>query len=132
MEQAINRDPHYGWAALCCLRLCMDGSGRDAEADSGNGVGFVPRALEVAGDDPSVVALIAARLPAGAGSGARDQGCRIKLVVGQPVPTQVNAALASTLPNRHPRSTAQRPAHRSAPMGGGTSWCRRRGVLQPW
>jgi TolB-like protein/class 3 adenylate cyclase/predicted ATPase len=59
LEQAIARDPHYGpalaWAAFCCYRLCVDGSGTDPESDSRNGIDFGQRALEVAGDDPEVI-----------------------------------------------------------------------------
>src|SRR5215468_1416877 len=59
LEQAIARDPHYGpalaWAAQCCYRLCVDGSGADPEGDSRKGFDFAQRALEVAGDDPDVV-----------------------------------------------------------------------------
>jgi tetratricopeptide (TPR) repeat protein len=59
LEQAIARDPHYGpalaWAAMCCYRLCVDGSGTDFHRDSRKGVDFGQRALEVAGDDPEVI-----------------------------------------------------------------------------
>jgi TolB-like protein/predicted ATPase/class 3 adenylate cyclase len=59
LEQAIARDPHYGpalaWAAMCCYRLCVDGSGTDPDGDSRKGVDFAQRALEVAGDDPEVI-----------------------------------------------------------------------------
>ena len=38
LEQAIARDPDYGpalaYAAVCCSRLCLDGSSTDAEGDS--------------------------------------------------------------------------------------------------
>jgi TolB-like protein len=60
MEQAIARDPHYGpalaWAALCCYRLLEDGRSADPEAERGKGIDFARRALEVAGDDPAVLA----------------------------------------------------------------------------
>ena len=60
MEQAIERDPRYGlalaFAALCCMRLCVDGTSTDPEADSRKGAGYARRALRVAGDDPSVLA----------------------------------------------------------------------------
>jgi TolB-like protein/class 3 adenylate cyclase len=66
MEQAIERDPHYGpalaWAAVCCLRLVMDGWSKDANADRRKGTDFARRALEVAGDDPGVLANAAAAL----------------------------------------------------------------------
>jgi TolB-like protein/class 3 adenylate cyclase len=60
LEQAIARDPHYGpalaWAAVCCVRLCMDGRSEDLEADSRKGADFARRALQVAGDDPGILA----------------------------------------------------------------------------
>ena len=60
MEQAIARDPRYGpalaWAALCCTRLVSDGRSEDPAADRLKGVDFARRALEVAGDDPGVLA----------------------------------------------------------------------------
>jgi len=53
LEQAIARDPRYGpalaLAAICCYRL-------DREADRPKGVDFARRALEVAGDDPGILA----------------------------------------------------------------------------
>ena len=59
MEQAIERDPHYGpalgWAAHCCVRLLMDGRSEDPEADRRKGADFARRALEAAGDDPSTL-----------------------------------------------------------------------------
>jgi adenylate cyclase len=59
MEQAIAHDPRYGpalaWAALCCYRLHMDGRSEHPEADRVKGIDFARRALEVAGDDPSVL-----------------------------------------------------------------------------
>jgi adenylate cyclase len=60
MEQAIARDPRYGpalaWAALCCSRLVIDDRSEDREADARKGADFARRALEVAGDDPGVLA----------------------------------------------------------------------------
>ena len=60
LEQAIERDPHYGlalaWAAVCCQRLCMDGRSEDPEADRHKGADFARRALQAAGDDPVVLA----------------------------------------------------------------------------
>jgi tetratricopeptide (TPR) repeat protein len=60
MEQAIARDPCYGpalaWAAFCCARLLLDGRSEDREADRLKGVEFARQALEVAGDDPGVLA----------------------------------------------------------------------------
>ena len=60
VEQAIARDPRYGpalaWAAFCCLRLVLDGRSEDPEADARRGADFARRALEVAGDDPGILA----------------------------------------------------------------------------
>jgi len=59
LEQAIARDPRYGpalaYAALCCHRLCLEGSSTDPEGDSGKGVSFARQALQVAGDDPHTI-----------------------------------------------------------------------------
>jgi TolB-like protein/class 3 adenylate cyclase len=53
LEQAIARDRRYGpalaLAAICCYRL-------DREAERPKGVDFARRALEVAGDDPGILA----------------------------------------------------------------------------
>ena len=60
MEQAIQCDPRYGpalaWAAVCCHRLLLDGRSEDRERDHVKGVDFARRALEVAGDDPGILA----------------------------------------------------------------------------
>jgi TolB-like protein len=60
MEQAIARDPRYGpalaYAAVCCFRLVIDGRSDDPERDRVKGVEFARRALEVAGDDPGILA----------------------------------------------------------------------------
>jgi TolB-like protein/class 3 adenylate cyclase len=60
MEQAIARDPRYGpalaWAALCCFRLHASGRSEDRVADRLKGADFARRALEVAGDDPGILA----------------------------------------------------------------------------
>jgi adenylate cyclase len=60
LEQAIERDPHYGlalaWAAICCYRMLQDGRSGDREADGIKGHDYARRALEVAGDDPAVLA----------------------------------------------------------------------------
>jgi TolB-like protein len=60
MERAIQRDPHYGpalaWAAICCHRLLLDSRSEDREADRMKGANFARRALEVAGDDPGILA----------------------------------------------------------------------------
>jgi adenylate cyclase len=60
MEQAIARDPHYGpalaLAALCCQRLLFDDRSEDREGHRLKGAEFAKRALEVAGDDPGILA----------------------------------------------------------------------------
>jgi adenylate cyclase len=60
MEQAIARDPHYGpalaLAAVCCQRLLFDDRSEDREPDRLKGADFARRALEVAGDDPAILA----------------------------------------------------------------------------
>jgi tetratricopeptide (TPR) repeat protein len=60
MEQAIARDARYGtalaWAAVCCYRLVGDGRSEDPEVDRLKGADFASRALEVAGDDPGILA----------------------------------------------------------------------------
>jgi TolB-like protein/class 3 adenylate cyclase len=60
LEQAIARDPRYGpalaWAAVCCMRLCGDGSAEDPEAERRKGADSARRALQVARDDPGVLA----------------------------------------------------------------------------
>jgi TolB-like protein/class 3 adenylate cyclase/tetratricopeptide (TPR) repeat protein len=59
-EQAIARDPRYrpalGWAAFCCYRLLLYNQSEDRAADRLKGTDFARRALEVAGDDPSILA----------------------------------------------------------------------------
>jgi len=60
MEQAIARDPRYGpalaQAAICCVRLVVDGRSKDPDAEALKGVDFARRALEVVGDDPAILA----------------------------------------------------------------------------
>ncbi len=60
LEHAIERDPCFGpalaWAAVCCTRLCGDGSSKDPEADRRKGADYARRALQVAGHDPGVLA----------------------------------------------------------------------------
>jgi len=60
LEQAIERDPRYGpalvWAAVCYARLCLDGWSEDPETDSRKGADLARRALEVARDDPGILA----------------------------------------------------------------------------
>src|SRR6516162_6589728 len=66
VEQAITRDPRYGpalaWGALCCFRLVESGRSEDREVDRGKGIDFARRALEVAGDDPGILANAAVSL----------------------------------------------------------------------
>ena len=66
LEQAIARDPRYGpalaWAALCYFRLVGDGRSEDPAADRLKGTDFARRALEVAGDDPNILANVALAL----------------------------------------------------------------------
>jgi adenylate cyclase len=60
LELAIDRDPRYGpalaWAAFCCNRLVIDGRSEDPAAHRLKGIDFARRALEVAGDDPAILA----------------------------------------------------------------------------
>ncbi|HEY4469769.1 MAG TPA: tetratricopeptide repeat protein [Stellaceae bacterium] len=60
VEQAIGRDPRYGpalaWAAHCYFRLHFDGRSGDPAAVALTGVDYARRALEVAGDDPAILA----------------------------------------------------------------------------
>jgi len=60
IEQAIAIDPRYGtalsWAAFLCQRLLFDGRSEDRETDRLKGAEFARRALEVAGDDPVILA----------------------------------------------------------------------------
>jgi adenylate cyclase len=66
VEQAITRDPRYGpalaWGALCCFRLFESGRSEDREVDRGKGIDFARRALEVASDDPGILANAAVAL----------------------------------------------------------------------
>jgi TolB-like protein/DNA-binding winged helix-turn-helix (wHTH) protein/predicted ATPase/Tfp pilus assembly protein PilF len=68
MEQAIERDPHYGpalaWAAGCVQRLIHDQRSADPAADARKGVAYARRALEVAGDDPVIIVNAAMALAA--------------------------------------------------------------------
>jgi adenylate cyclase len=60
LEPAIARDPRYGtalaWAAICCYRLLQDDRSANPEAERTKGRDYARRALEVAGDDPGVLA----------------------------------------------------------------------------
>jgi adenylate cyclase len=65
-EKAIERDPRYGpalaGAALSCFRLVQDNRSEDPEADRLKGADFARRALDVAGDDPRILAIAALAL----------------------------------------------------------------------
>jgi adenylate cyclase len=60
LKEAIAHDPRYGpalaWAATCCLRLVENGRTADPGALSRKGADFARRALEVANNDPGVLA----------------------------------------------------------------------------
>jgi tetratricopeptide (TPR) repeat protein len=60
LDQAIERDPRYGpalaFAANCCVRLVIDGRSKDVEASRRKASDLARHALEVASDDPSVLA----------------------------------------------------------------------------
>jgi TolB-like protein len=60
LEQAITLDPNYGPAlalsAFCYFRLVVDDASDDSAADSGKAVRFARGALDLAGDDPAVLA----------------------------------------------------------------------------
>jgi tetratricopeptide (TPR) repeat protein len=60
LEGAITRDPNYGQtlalAAICCFRLCADGTSKDPAKDHRKGIDFGHRALRVARDDPGALA----------------------------------------------------------------------------
>jgi len=66
LEQAIARDPRYGpalaWAASCHTRLCLDDRSEDPEADRRAASNLARRALQVAGDDPGILANAAVAL----------------------------------------------------------------------
>jgi TolB-like protein len=66
LEQAIEREPRYGpalaWAAHCCIRLVTDGRSEDPVGDRLKGADFGRRALQVAGDDPVILANVALAL----------------------------------------------------------------------
>jgi adenylate cyclase len=60
LEEAIARDPHYGptlgLAAQCCQHLATNLNAPDRDAIRPKGIDFGRRAVEVAGDDPGVLA----------------------------------------------------------------------------
>jgi len=59
-EQAIERDPHFGpalaWAAYCYVALLHGHQSENPEANRRRGIDFARRALQVAVDDPGVLA----------------------------------------------------------------------------
>jgi adenylate cyclase len=67
-EQAIARDPHYGpalaWAAVCCYRLVSDDRSEDPAKDRRKGIDYARRALELARDEPGILANAALPLAA--------------------------------------------------------------------
>jgi TolB-like protein/class 3 adenylate cyclase len=60
LDEAVERDPNYGaalaWAAVCRFLLCHDGQSEDLEADRRKGIDLARRALQVADDNPGVLA----------------------------------------------------------------------------
>jgi adenylate cyclase len=80
LEQAIERDPDYGpalaLAAVCRGRLYTSGRSEDPEVDRRKATAFARRALQVAGDNPRVVADAAYALA----FGGEDIGAMIALV----------------------------------------------------
>jgi hypothetical protein len=60
LDEAVERDPNYGaalaWAAVCRFLLCHDGQSEDLEADRRRGTDLARRALQVADDNPGVLA----------------------------------------------------------------------------
>src|SRR5207253_3973771 len=60
LEQAIAIDRHYGpaltWAAICHLTLIRDGWVEAVETNRRKGIEFARHALEVAGNDPGILA----------------------------------------------------------------------------
>jgi adenylate cyclase len=60
LQEATECDPRYGpalvWSAICYMRLCQDGLSQDPQADSRKSIDLARRALQVAGDDPAILA----------------------------------------------------------------------------
>jgi adenylate cyclase len=60
LKQAIARDPRYApalsWAANCCVRMIWDGLSEDPQAHARIGADYARRALQIDGDDPTVLA----------------------------------------------------------------------------
>ena len=63
LERASARDPRYGvalsWAAVCHLRLCVDGYAEDPEESRRKGLALAEQALALADGDPAVLANVA-------------------------------------------------------------------------
>ncbi len=60
LEKAIALDTDYGpalaLAAICCFRVCADGTSENPETDRVKGMEFGHRALRTARDDPGALA----------------------------------------------------------------------------
>src|SRR5439155_14781455 len=60
LAQAIAIDPHYGpalsWAAMCHLRLVIDGWAEEPETSRREGIDLARQALQVAENDPGILA----------------------------------------------------------------------------
>jgi adenylate cyclase len=60
LRRAIELDPHYAsalaGAAFCHMRLHLSGWSKDPNADQREGIDLARRAIQVAGDDPGVLA----------------------------------------------------------------------------
>ena len=60
LEKAIALDADYGpalaLAAICCFRVCADGTSESPETDRLKGMDFGHRALQTARDDPGALA----------------------------------------------------------------------------
>lgn len=60
LDEAVERDPNYGaalaWAGVCRFLLCHDGQSDDVDVDRRKGTDLARRALQVADDNPGVLA----------------------------------------------------------------------------
>ena len=60
LEQAIAIDPHYGpalsWAAICHMRLVSDGWAEEPETNRRKAIDLARQALQVAENDPGILA----------------------------------------------------------------------------
>ena len=63
LEESLARDPRYGpalgWAAICQMRLFREGWAQDPEATCRKAVDLARKALQVAEDDPGILANVA-------------------------------------------------------------------------